>query len=269
MRRDLTGKSIIITGASSGIGAATAIRCAAVGMDIVLHGRDAERLAHVASRVRDAGRRAVTIVGDVTEPDLNDRLLGAAEGELGGVYAVFANAGYGFKKPAHEVTDDELRRIFDVNFFAANALLGAAARRLIAAGRPGHLLMCSSAIALFTTQRFSAYSATKAAQHHVCRAMRMELAPHGIEVTSVHPITTRTDFFDRAAVYAGRPSDPDGAFDGVPRWLLQRPEQVADAIVRCLRRPRPEVWTALGPRILAAAMHVFPRLMDTIGRRVP
>lgn len=236
-------------------------------MHVVLHGRRADRLALVAQDVRAIGRSAETVTGDVTDPGLTTRLLDLAQQRFGRFDVVFANAGYGFKKPAHLVSDAELRQIFDVNFFAACGLASEAARRLLAEERPGHLLMCSSAVAKFTMVNFSAYSATKAAQNHVCRAMRMELRPYGIEVSSVHPITTRTAFFERSAEHSGRPVDPARVFDHVPRWLLQRPEQVADAVVRCLRRPRPEVWTSLPARVAAGLVTIFPRLMDALGRQ--
>lgn len=237
-------------------------------MDVLLHGRDEERLAAVAEEVRQLGRRVALVAGDVTEPGLNERLLDVAETELGGFYAVFANAGYGFKKPAHELSMDELRRLFEVNFFACYELVATAARRLIATQRPGHLLMCSSGLAKFTLLNFSAYSATKAAQNHVCRAMRWELRRHDIEVASVHPITTRTDFFLRTGEERDASIDPAQAYRHVPRWLLQKPETVANAIVRCLRRPVPEVWTSLLARTAAGLITIFPRLADVMGRRI-
>jgi short-subunit dehydrogenase len=267
MFRDLANRVIVITGGSSGIGAATAIACAKAGMDVLLNGRDAERLQQVANAVRDCGRSAELVVGDVTEPGISVRLLDTAVQRLGRFDVVYANAGYGFKKPTHELSDTELRRIFEVNFFAANELLCESARRLLAAKRPGHLLMCSSAVAKFTLPNFAAYSATKAAQNHFCRAMRMELRRHGIEVTSVHPITTRTEFFVRSAEYSATSADAEDRSSPGPNWLLQSPETVANAIVRCLRQPRPEVWTSFSVRAAAALMTLFPRLVDFVGSR--
>ena len=268
MARDLTDQVIVITGASSGIGAATAAACARAGMDVVLSGRNAARLDDVARQVRATGRGAETIAGDITDAGLNTRLLDAAAARFGRFDVVLANAGYGFKRPMHETDEAELRRIFEVNFFAASALLCEAARRLIAARRRGHLLMTSSAVAKFTLVNFGAYSATKAAQNHVCRALRLELRPHGIEVSSVHPITTRTEFFRRADEYVGQPADPALPFGRAPAWFTQPSERVAAAIVRCLRRPVPEVWTSFTTRLAAGLMTIFPRLADTIGHRV-
>jgi short-subunit dehydrogenase len=266
--KDLTNQVIIITGASSGIGAATAVACARAGMDCVLNGRRAERLEEVAEQVRRCGRVAEIVVGDVTAEGMSTRLLDAAQRRFGRFDAVLANAGYGFNKPVHETRPDEWRRIFEVNFLAATELLSEAARRLIAQRRRGHLLMTSSAVAKFTLRGFAAYSATKAAQNHVCRAMRMELRSHGIEVTSIHPITTRSEFFERAAVYEGGTPDPAHPFGRSPRWFAQSSEKVARAIVRGLRRPRPELWLSPTVRVSAGLMTVFPRLADVVARLV-
>ncbi len=267
MARRIENQTIIISGASSGIGAATAVVCARAGMDVLLHGRSRERLDAVAEEVRAAGRRAEIVTGEVTQPGLAEHLLNVADETLDGFYAVFANAGIGWKKPAHEVSLDELRQIFEVNFFASYDLVCAAARRLVQREQPGHLLMCSSALAKFTMINFSAYSASKAAQNHVCRAMRMELEPHHIEVSSVHPVTTKTDFFRRSAEYTGDRTDEAALYGHVPRWLLQSSEHVANAVVRCLRRPKPEVWTSFMARLAAGVVTVFPRWADALGRQ--
>jgi short-subunit dehydrogenase len=268
MRTDLRNCVLAVTGASSGIGAATAVACAQAGMDVVLSGRRAAQLLAVAERVQECGRGVETVVGDVTEAGFGNHLLDTAEQRFGRFDVVLANAGYGFKKPEHELEMAELHGIFEVNFFAAFELLRAAARRLLAQRRPGHLLMTSSAVAKFTLPNFGAYSATKAAQSHLCRAMRMELQRFGIEVSCVHPITTRTEFFERAASYEARAGWTDPAGGRTPGWLVQSPEKVADAIVRCLRRPRPEVWTSVPVRLMAGMVTMFPRLLDMVARRV-
>lgn len=258
MTDKLRGKRIIITGASAGIGAATARLGAAAGMHVLLNARRAERLEQLADECRQHGVNAAILAGDIAEPGFAAKLLDAADEQLGGFDVVFANAGYGFGQPMHMVSDEQLRQIFEVNFFAAFDLLRAAAGRLIEAKRPGHLLMTSSVVAHFTFPGAGAYSATKAAQHHVCRAMHMELAQHNIHVSSVHPIGTRTEFFDVAGKLSGLSGGPPPG----PAWLTQPPETVAKAVLRCLRRPRPEVWTSFGARVLAAMMTVYPPAMD-------
>jgi short-subunit dehydrogenase len=263
---DLADKVMVITGASAGIGAATAIQCAEAGMDLVINARRSDRLESVAQRIQQIGRRVECVVGDVTDKNLSERLLDVAESRFGGFYAVFANAGVGLDKSAIETHEHDLRRIFEVNFFASVELIQTAARRLIEAERPGHLLMCSSSIAKFTIPRHSAYSATKAAQNHVCRAMRIELAHEHINVSSVHPITTDTEFFDVSAKRSDRPPGASRSIDRVPRMYVQSSQRVARAIVKCLRRPHPEVWTSFTVRLAAALFTFSPRLCDLMMR---
>ena len=260
-------KVIVITGASSGIGAATAVECARAGMKVVANARRADRLDAVAEQVRAAGGEIETVVGDVAQAGMSARLLDAAQHRFGGFYAVFANAGYGFDAPVHETADERLRHIFEVNFFAASDLLNAAVARLLEQKRGGHLIMCSSCLAKFTLPGHGAYSAAKAAQNHLCRAMNIELEPQGIRVSSVHPITTTTEFFQVSGTLSGREVAGDGVPSHTPRFFVQPPERVARAVVRCLRHPRPEVWTSVATRVAAAAMTLFPGFMDVVMRR--
>ncbi|MFM7809966.1 MAG: SDR family NAD(P)-dependent oxidoreductase, partial [Planctomycetota bacterium] len=137
----------------------------------------------------------------------------------------------------------------------------------MAANRRGHLLMNSSCLAKFTIPYYGAYAATKAAQAMMCRAMRFELEPHGIEVSSVHPVTTVTEFFERTAANSGRGDGGGKVPDHAPRLFVQPPERVARAIVACLKRPRSEVWTSLLVRLSAGVITAFPWVFDGACRR--
>lgn len=265
MGRILTGQVAIVTGASSGIGAATAIAMARAGMDVLLAARRADRLEAVALEVKSLGRRAIVVAVDVTQPGSECMLLDAAERQLGRWDVVFANAGYGLERDVHLTPEKEIRALFEVNFFASVALLRESARRLRGAGRGGHLLMCSSCLSKFSLPGHGAYAASKAAQESICRAMRFELLPHGIEVASVHPITTTTEFFAESAARSGLRG---GAVpEHAPRWAVQPPERVADAIVDCLRQPRSEVWTSEIVRLSAALFNACPWIFDLVLRR--
>lgn len=262
---DLADKSIVITGGSSGIGAATAIECARAGMDCVLVARRRDRLEAVAAEVARLGRRVELVACDIADPSSSEAILDAAERAFGGFHAVFANAGYGLERDVLATPIDEMRRMFEVNFFSGAELLQQAAQRLLAADRPGHLLMCSSCVAKFTLPRHGAYSATKAAQAMVARAMRSELAHHGIEVSTVHPVTTTTEFFEVAAG-EDRHHLRNGVPPHVPPLFVQKPERIARAVVRCLRRPHPEVWTSHVVRLVAGAFTAFPSLQEWVMR---
>ena len=264
---NLSGKTIIITGASSGIGAATALLCAEAGMNLVLNARRADKLEAIAAMIEKLGRKTEMVIGDVTEPGLSEQLLDAAEKKLGGFHAVFSNAGHGLDRPAHETSIEELRHIFEVNFFASVELINAAAKRLIEQGRPGHLLMNSSCLAKFTLPNHGAYSATKAAQNHFCRAMRLELRPEKIEVSSVHPITTTTEFFQVSQKLSGNHDFTGIVPDHAPSLFVQPPERVARAIIKCLRKPHAEVWTSHIVRATAGMVTVFPWMFDLMMRK--
>jgi short-subunit dehydrogenase len=266
MPRNLADKTIIITGASSGIGAATAVECARHGMNVVLNARREDRLREMQSRIDKLGRKAAIVAGDVTEPGMSERTLDAADQAFGGFYAVFANAGYGTNKAIHLMSDQETRQMFEVNFFAGVDLLNKATIRLIERKQPGHLLMCSSCLAKFSMPLHGCYAATKAAQCQVCWAMRGELKPYNINVSSVLPITTTTEFFEVSAKKSGERSAAKVKPDDVPRFMMQSPEKVARAIVRCLKRPRPEVWTSPFMRTLAGLMTMCPPLASLVMR---
>ena len=263
----LADKVAIITGGSSGIGAATARALADQGMHLVLAARRGDRLRRLAEDLRSGGSGVEILEQDVTAPGASAALLDAADRAYGRFDVVFANAGYGFERAHHETTEEALRHIFEVNFFAATDLVTQAARRLIAADRRGHLLMCSSCLAKFTIPYFGAYAATKAAQSMMCRAMRFELEPHGIEVSSVHPVTTVTEFFEEAARRSGRHADGRKVPDHAPKFFVQPPERVARAIVACLKRPRSEVWTSRSIRLAAGLITAFPWAFDFACRR--
>ncbi len=267
MARDLKDRVIVITGASSGIGAATAIACARAGMDMVITARREDRLRAVAADVEALGRRAEVIADDITAPNMSRRLLDRAMEAFGRFDVVFANAGYGMEATMLDTSEFELRRVFDVNLFSCVELLQLAAQRLRAAGRPGHLLMCSSCLGKFTMPLHGVYAATKAAQSQICRAMKLELEGWNIDVSCVYPITTETEFVAssrRLGRWARRGSEIK---DHAPRMFIQSPDRVARAIVRCLRKPKSEVWTSTIVRAVAAFMTLHPPFLDLVMRR--
>ncbi len=260
MRIPLDGRVLVITGGGTGIGAATARVAAGARMSVCVVGRRPEPLQDVVDSITATGGQAVAIVADVTDPSSSVRILDEVETRLGFPWAVFANAGRGLDRTGHETSPEELREIFDVNFFSTHAMLAEAARRMVDRSEGGHLLACASCLSRFSVPGHAAYSATKASQDMLCQSMRIELLPHRIFVSSVHPITTTTEFFETAARHSG--SGPSRVLDDTPRLFHQTPERVGRAIIRCLRRPRPEVWTSQLVRLAAVARLAWPRLFD-------
>jgi NAD(P)-dependent dehydrogenase (short-subunit alcohol dehydrogenase family) len=259
----LQGRPIAITGASSGIGLSTALACARAGMPVALGARRIDRLNTLAAEITAAGGRAIAVEVDVTKPDDCRRLIDRTVEAFGSIYAVFANAGYGFEAPVHEVSDEQLRAIFETNFFGTLNTIRPALERMLPA-KSGHILICSSCIAKIGIPFLGPYCATKGAQNLIGRAMRHELAPLGIYVSTVHPVGTRTEFFNKPGAFG-----PDAMPSRAPDAFMQSPERVANAIVRCLRRrpPPAEVWTSLPARLGFATLNAFPGAADFVFRR--
>jgi len=254
---DLRGRTIAITGASSGIGRATAIACARAGMNVALMARREHRLRALAGELPQA--RTLVHPGSVDDPDACNAFIERTEAEIGPVYAVFANAGYGVETDTAAMPTAELRRMFEVNFFGSLAVVNAALPGMLDR-REGHAVMCSSCLSKIALPRYAAYCATKAAQDHFGRAMRAELAPRGVAVSTVHPIGTRTEFFDTAADLSGGEPGPMGRARSA---ALQPPERVAKAIAGRLRTGRGgEVWTAPFTRALLGASVALPGVTD-------
>ena len=258
MRIDLTGKPIVITGAGTGIGRATAPACARAGMPIVLGGRRLDKLQQVQQEIESTGGKAHAVQMDVTSTDDCDRCVQETIETFGSIYAVYANAGYGIEKSIVDTSDADFRAIFETNFWGTMHIMRPALAHMLKQ-RTGHVLLCSSAIGKIGVPYYGAYCATKAAQSIVGRAMRHELRSSGVHVTTVHPVLTKTDF----AVVAQQLSNVDSRkADQMPNSLKQSPERIANATVRALHSPRTEVWTSLPTRWLFGLFNASPRIAD-------
>lgn len=260
---ELRNKVIAISGASSGIGAATAIACARAGMCVALCARREDRLVALVDDIRHAGGRAMGFVADVSDPAQCQAFIDKTVETFGSLYAVYANAGYGLEKPILETTDREMRAIFETNFFGTLNLVRPAAALMMknqpaSEGEPrGHVLICSSCLARQTLPFYGAYCATKAAQQHIGRALRLELSTKRVAVTTVHPITTRTELFDLVK----RKSGIQQLSHESPGWFTQSAESVGDRTVACLRKPKAELWPGVRGQLV--------RLGMTLGSLVP
>lgn len=254
---DLAGKPIAITGASSGIGRATALACARAGMPVVVGARRLDRLESLVAEIRAAGGRAHAVACDVDQEADCRRLVETTVQAFGSIYAVFANAGFGLEGAVHDLTDEQLQGIIRTNFFGTLWTIRPALEHMRRAGA-GHVLICSSCVSKLGLPLHSAYSATKAMQDHIGRAMRIELASEGVHVSTLHPIGVSSEFSERVAQKAG------GERRGVrtPESMKQTPESVASLVVACLRRPKGEVWTHLPTRLGMGLLTMIPSLAD-------
>jgi len=260
---DLTGKPIAITGASSGIGKATALACARAGMPVAVAARREDRLTDLVRQIRDSGGKAIAVKADVVNQAECDALVDRTVAEFGSLYSIFANAGIGHESRVERMSDADMRGIFEVNYFGMLNTLRPAVPHILAS--KGHILICSSCLSKLAMPYHGAYSATKAAQAHVCRAMNIELKAHSIRVSSVHPIGTETEFSQASAERRGERREK--AHTNTPGMFMQPPERVAKAVIRCLSKPKPEVWTSFTMRTMSGFITMFPSLGDAVMRR--
>lgn len=259
MTRDLTDKTILITGGSSGIGAATARACAQAGMNVSLIARRRDKLEALAEELEALGGQAHWSVADVCDEGAMRDAFDACWDRFGRLDAVFANAGYGQIVDVLDMPERDERAMFETNYFGTTRTLRLAVPRLRATpGGLKHLLVCSSAASEIGVPTLGVYSATKAAQDCVAGALRAELADEGLSVTSVHPIGTKTEFMAVAG---------DAGNQNTPAALQQTPEHVAHRIVAALRRPRPEVWPSVITRVGLALGTLSPRFAAWAMRR--
>jgi short-subunit dehydrogenase len=240
---------ILITGASSGIGAATAHCLADRGARLVLAGRDVDALEQVASETG-----ASWLAGDLREAGRARRTVVDAAGSLGGLDVVIANAGCGWAGPFQEMGEQDIDDLLDLNLRSVAHLSQVALTYLVPTA--GHLVLVGSIAGALGVPGEAWYSATKAALGGLADALRAELRPTGVQVTLVVPGAVRTPYFERR----NRPYDRAHPAP-IP------PSRVADAIVEAIERRRTEVtvpsWLTVPRRVKAH----FPGLYRSLAAR--
>jgi short-subunit dehydrogenase len=242
---------VIISGASSGIGRALARELAAARARLLLSGRREDRLRGLARELGGTHGPAVACVGDLTDPDQRAALIATATQQWGGLDILINNAGIGAVGLFRQSTPERLRRVMEINFFAAVELTRAALP-LLRRGRDPAIMNVGSVLGHFAVPAKSEYCASKFALHGWSDALRMELAPDGIDVLLLSPSTTATEFFDRAG--ATSPARRRG----------MAPEIVARQAVRALRSGRRERILSAGGTLLVWCDRILPGLTDRV-----
>jgi len=192
----LQHKTILITGASSGIGRAMALRSAQDGATVILAARSKDKLAEVAATVNELGGNPIVIPTDVTKVD-DIRTLFTKATENGRVLdVVFDNAGLGFIGKIWELPVEQIQSILSVNVMGM-ILVAKFATEIMQRQKYGHLILTSSLAGLITLPEWSAYVASKWAITGFSDCIRYELAPYHVLVTTLHPGMVNTEFFSK------------------------------------------------------------------------
>ncbi len=254
-KRKISGKSILITGASSGIGWHLAIQLAAAGASVVLCARRKDKIDELSEQIRAAGGTAVAFAGDVADEQYRQQLIQRCEQEFGGLDALINNAGIGAMGRFDQATPGRMRQIFEVNFFALAELVRISLPMLKRGSDP-IIVNISSVLGHRGAPLKSEYCASKFAVHGFSDSIRAELAADGVEVLLVSPSTTDSEFFDASI-------EDQTNKDWKKRGAMS-PEIVAAKTIRAMRKRRHEIILTFGGRILVWFDRLIPGLANRL-----
>jgi uncharacterized protein len=265
--RDSGAKVVLVTGASSGIGAAVARESERRGHRLVLVARRADRLERLADELRAIGTEVLVVPADLSDPEAPARIVEAAVDRFGGLDVLINNAGIGLPRVFSQSDPDAIRHQIEINFLAPLLLTRCALPPLIA--RRGIIINVGSAITCVANAALGAYGATKAGLAYWNDALRRELRHRGVRVCLVEPGPVATEFFEAIVGY-----DPHADFlynpmgDPPPRVVTAKVETVARRIVALIDRPRRRVSVprrVVWPVRLVGALFQFVPWLGDIG----
>ncbi|HEX7078346.1 MAG TPA: SDR family NAD(P)-dependent oxidoreductase [Candidatus Eisenbacteria bacterium] len=252
---ELKGRAVLLTGATGGIGRPTALLLAREGARIGLVARREEPLRVLAAEVERAGGEAFVAPADLRRAEDCRRAVAETVERFRGLDALVNNAGVSILKEVDEATDADIEEMVELNLLSVIRVTRAALPAL--AARPGSAIVNVSSFAgRVAAPRYSFYNATKFGVSGLTEGWRRELFARGIRVTLLLPAAVETPLLD----HAGR----DRALGIGPAGVVLRPEAVAAAIVRALRRHPAEVYMPFWNRWLAWLNVIAPRLSDRI-----
>ena len=192
MSIDLSNQVVAVTGASSGIGEATALACAQAGAAVALAARRKDRIEALAARIAEEGGRALAVETDVSSEQDARRFIERAHGELGRLDVLVNNAGVMLLGPIAGADTEEWRRMIDANVYGVLYCTHAALPLMLAQGE-GHVVNVSSVAGRFARAGSGVYNLTKFGVGAFSEALRQETAPLGVRVTLVEPGAVATE----------------------------------------------------------------------------
>ena len=249
----VAGKTIVLTGASSGIGASGAKQLAAAGANLVLLARREDALAEVAEQIRSAGGRASVLAVDISHADAVRAAAEQLRTEHGHIDVLINNAGKSIRRPITEAMNrpQDFQRLMDINYFGPVNLTLALLPPFLAHGR-GHVVQVSSVSAQMPTPRFAAYVASKNALEGFTRSLSAELRGQ-LATTIINYPLVRTPMTAPTAVYKKLPMmDADEAGSWMVRAVRDQPSRITALPGRAWA-----ATTALAPGVTAKATGWF------------
>jgi short-subunit dehydrogenase len=258
MARNTHNSVVVITGASSGIGRATALEFAKEGAKVVLASRDKNALKEVAAECEDHGGEPLVVQTDVTSEGEVENLARKATGKFGRIDVWVNNAGVGLYSRFEDTPREAYIRLLDTDLLGVIRGARVAIRQFRKQG-DGTLINVSSQVAIGGFPYNSYYGVAKFGVRALGNMLRQELLGTNIHVSTVMPASTDTPFFKHAANYMGRAVQPIGSIDTA--------ERVAQEIVEVARNPKREVMVAKTGHALGVLATMAPKAYDRVIRR--
>ncbi|GKU75810.1 SDR family oxidoreductase [Paenibacillus sp. L3-i20] len=246
----LNGKVVFISGASSGIGAITASMLASRGAIPVLTGRNLEKLKERAAVI---GGNCSYYVMDVTDMKQVEETVQAVIARYGKIDILLNNAGYGQFESFTDMPIESFEAMMDTNYLGIVRCTKAVLPYMLKQGN-GHIVNIASMAGKIGSAKSTSYTATKHAVLGFTNALRMELKPKGIFVSSINPGPIDTGFFAIA--------DPSGSYVKNVSWFMMKPAYVSKAIIRVMERKKAELDLPHAASVGIKLYGLFPRLAD-------
>lgn len=250
--------NVIVTGASAGIGRATAVALVQNGANVVAVARRAGRLDALARDLRREPGRLLPIAGDIRQPPFARQLAAATVGAFGRIDVLVNNAGIGHRSALADMPAEDVATLLDTNVVALVQLTQAVIPHMRRQGS-GHIINVSSIVGERPLPNSALYCASKASVNMLSRSLRMELRPDHIRVTVVYPGLTETEF---GTARLGEQGTNRFGLNGVPA------ERVAHRIVAAIHHGRDEVYISPFDWLFVQLNRHFPRLTDWLVARV-
>jgi short-subunit dehydrogenase len=257
-RRILKNAVAVVTGAASGIGRHIALQLADAGCNVLINSRRAERVEQLQTEIRAKNVSAKSVIGDITLPETQKKICETAAAEFGRIDILVNNAGIGAVGYFAEASPDRLRKIMEVNFFAATELTRIAIP-LLKKSDAGIIVNVSSVLGHRAVPLKSEYCASKFAIHGWSDSLRAELAKDNIDVLLVSPSTTDSEFFDSVI------EDTSGKNPTLSKPMP--PEKVARATLRAIQKGKSEVILSPGGLALVWLDRICPPLANRLMKK--
>ncbi|WP_424684591.1 SDR family NAD(P)-dependent oxidoreductase [Enterococcus sp.] len=252
---DLTNKVVLVTGGSAGLGEQICYAAAKKGAIVVTCARRINLIGQVKETCAQlSGKPAFAFQLDIADPTSVASLLDKVATEVGPVDILVNNAGFGIFENFVDFQMTDVYKMFEVNLLGMMVLTQRIVIDMLAQNRSGQIINVASMAGKMATPKSTIYSATKFAVLGFSNALRLELKPAGIQVTTVNPGPVATEFFDKA--------DPSGNYlDAMGNHVLD-PVKLAERIVRSMERPKREINAPGYLEVAARFYTLFPQIGD-------